>query len=118
MSEVSFSPPEATWALYRFAADCMKWGMKPELVARELTQKGVSPHTARLMVRNLSAARKRVNRRAVLRRAGIHALICAFGIILLLGTAASASASGAAALVAWGAILFGGLRCAMALAEL
>jgi hypothetical protein len=118
MSEVSFSPPEATWALYRFAADCMKWGMKPEIVARELTQKGVSPAAARLMVQNLSAARKRVNRRVILRRAGINAVICAFGIILTLGAAAGASASIGALLVGGGTILFGGLRCVLALAEL
>jgi hypothetical protein len=118
MSEVSFSPSEATWALYRFAADCMKWGMTPEIVARELTQKGVSPAAARLMVQNLSAARKRVNSRVILRRVGINALICAFGVVIMLGAAAGAAASGSLALVAGGAILFGGLRCILALAEL
>lgn len=106
------SPEEVARAIYMHAADLMKNGMSDYQVEKALVDKGLNEADARAVVRNLGKARSSVNRDAALKNMGVGALICIVGIVITAATysAAANSPGGGRYVVAWGAVIFGGIQ--------
>lgn len=107
-------------AVYRFAAECLKVGMSNERVVDELTKRGLSRDTARTVVQKLNEVRRRAKREAAYANMGKGGVICLIGIVVTVATYASAASSpnGGSYVIAWGAILFGGIRFLQGLSQL
>jgi len=96
---------EAIQAVYQYAAGLMKKGASPSEVKSKLIAKGLDSASASIVVKNLSAARSRVATKNML----YGALWCIGGIIVTAITFSAASGGGRY-VIAWGAILFGGIQ--------
>jgi hypothetical protein len=113
------SQDEIVRAVYGFAAGLMREGRSEYQIEKALVDKGIDTESARGIVSNLSRMRSEAIRKAALKNMAIGAAICVVGIIVTFGTysAAAASSRGGSYVVAWGAIIFGGLRFFRALSQ-
>jgi hypothetical protein len=99
-------------SIYRFAAQEMRTGRSDWEVTKMLEERGLDKQSANVIVQNLSAARTKAKRDAALRSMAIGALFCIGGIIVTAATynAAASNPGGGRYVVAWGAVIFGGLQ--------
>jgi hypothetical protein len=99
-------------AVYGFAAQMMRDGSSHYQIEKALMEKGLNAESARVVVDNLSRMRNDAVRNAAFKSMAIGGIICVIGIVVTLGSysAASASPSGGSYVVAWGAVVFGGLQ--------
>ena len=111
MSETAMSPEQLVDAIYNFAANEMASGVSPKLVEKKLMEQGLEAETAAMIVKNLKQARAKIYREAGLKNMVVGALWCVGGIAVTALTYQMASGSGGHYVVAWGAVVFGGLQC-------
>jgi hypothetical protein len=112
MSDFQPNPEQAIEGYYDFADNQIFQGAKPNSVKNLLIEQGLDAETAGTIVKNVRKAKAKAHRQA-----GLKSMICG-GLCCILGVAVTAitlqMASGPAGghyVVAWGAILFGGIQC-------
>ncbi len=96
-------------AVYRFAAEQLEQGKSPAAVADLLMHKGLSADDADDVVAQLREARSRAARSAGKRNMLFGGLWLFGGLAVTLGTMFMADGGGKF-MVAWGAVLFGGIQ--------
>tara|TARA_B100000609_G_C17140062_1_gene395040 strand:- start:472 stop:840 length:369 start_codon:yes stop_codon:yes gene_type:complete len=96
-------------AIYEFAIEQMKNGASPAQIREMLIEKGLEPEAAAIVVSNLASARTQAIQGAGKKDMLFGALWCVGGIVVTVGTMSTASGGGTY-VVAWGAILFGGIQ--------
>jgi hypothetical protein len=108
----NISQEDVARAVYGYAAGLMRQGKSNWQVEDALVAKGLSKDAAVTIVNNLSKIRTSATRQAALKQMAIGAVICIIGLVVTFGTysAAASSSKGGSYVVAWGAIIFGGLR--------
>lgn len=112
MTEPSKDQEEVVDTVYRFAADLMDQGLSSDKIKNRLVAEGLNEDSAAAVVANLRKARRQAMRDAGARKMAIGIAVCAIGAVVtyFTYTAATASPTGGSYVVAWGAILFGGLQ--------
>jgi hypothetical protein len=101
--------PEATARALSYAKDVLRQGMAPAAVEEVLRAQGFDAASASSIVQ--SANRVKDERRAAGRRHMVTGgVICAIGIVVTVVTYSAAAEGGGSYVVAWGAIIFGGIR--------
>jgi hypothetical protein len=101
------TPEQIVDALYTFGAEQLHNGVAPAEVERKLVEKGLSAELAGTVVDNLVKARAKMNKEAGQKNMLYGALWCIGGTIVTVVSLQSASRGG---VIAWGAILFGGIQ--------
>jgi hypothetical protein len=105
------SPEQEAEAVYGFAAEQMQYGVAPSGIARSLTDRGLDSEAATAVVRQLEQSKSEANKRAGEKNMLFGALWCIGGIAFTALTyRAAANPGGGRFVVAWGAILFGGIQ--------
>lgn len=109
MVQIKPSEEQHIKAVYAFAAEQLRSGVYPRDVQLMLIEKGLDHESARTVVSNLTRLRSEAIRKEAYKNMGYGALWCIGGIVVTLGTYSAASGGGRF-MVAWGAILFGGIQ--------
>jgi hypothetical protein len=105
------APEQAVEAVYGFAAEQMQHGVAPSGIAKSLTERGLDSEAATTVVHHLEQAKAEASKRAGEKNMLFGALWCIGGIALTALTfRAAANSGGGRYIVAWGAILFGGIQ--------
>ena len=114
MSEPQPTPEQQQFveAIYRTAAEQMRAGTASATIEKNLMERGLDAESARAVVSNLATAMAKAKKQAGRRNMLIGALWCVGGTAITAVTyqAAISSPGGGHYLVAWGAILFGGIQ--------
>jgi hypothetical protein len=98
-------------AAYGFAAEQMQYGVAPSGIQQGLTERGLDAGEASVVVHHLERAHVEARKAAGRKNMIFGALWCFGGIALTALTyRAAANAGGGKSIVAWGAILFGGIQ--------
>ena len=100
---------ENVQALYNHAAELIKKGLSAKQVENKLVEDGLSQEVASTVVKKLFALRSKVIKDAAKRNMMIGAFWCIGGLIVTIGSY-SAVSGGGRYVVAWGAMLFGGIQ--------
>jgi hypothetical protein len=95
---------------YKLAAEQMLYGVAPSRIKRTLTERGLDADAAATVVEKVDQARTSTLNRAGKRNMLFGASWCIGGIAVTAITYEAASQSGGTYLIAWGAILFGGIQ--------
>ena len=105
------TPEQVVEAVYGFAAERMLEGTDPSEIQSSLTRGGLDAEAAATVVGNLKQIKAKAHKEAGRKNMLYGALWCIAGIGLTALTYRMASAAGGGKfLVAWGAILFGGIQ--------
>jgi hypothetical protein len=104
------TPEQVVEAVYNFAAEQMQQGVPPPEIERNLIEQGLDADVARTVVGNLLQARSKAVKEAGQKNVLYGALWCAGGILVTVLTYSAAAEGGGTYVVAWGAILFGGIQ--------
>jgi hypothetical protein len=96
-------------AVYSFAAEQMRSGVSPQQIQALLVEKGLDQSSAATVVSQLTEIRSKAIREASNKDMLYGALWCIGGIVVTVATLSAASGGGTY-VVAWGAILFGGIQ--------
>ncbi len=99
----------AVRSVYSFAAEKMKLGYSDYRVEQELIKQGLDEASARVVIGQLSKARSKALNSAAVQDMALGAIIAIVGLVITIGTY-SAAQGGGTYVVAWGAIIFGGIR--------
>ena len=111
-------PEQIVQAVYQFAAEQMHAGVPPGVIEQKLIDKGLDAETATTVVRNLQEAKAKAVKEAGQQNMLYGALWCVGGILVTAVTyMAAAGGGGGTYVVAWGAILFGGIQFFRGLAQ-
>ncbi len=110
MTDQEPTQEELVDAIYTYAAEQMQNGQSDLQIETSLTQQGLDQETAATVVRNLHEARSQVASSAGAKNMAFGALWCIGGIAVTAFTYSAASEGGGSYVVAWGAILFGGIQ--------
>lgn len=97
---------KAIKAVYHFAAEQMKNGMSTQKIQALLIDKGLAPKAAATVVYDLSRLRAAAEQEASKKNLLYGALWCLGGLAVTLIT----YSDGGSYVIAWGAILYGGIR--------
>lgn len=97
---------KAIKAVYHFAAEQMKNGMSTQKIQALLIDKGLAPKAAATVVYDLSRLRAAAEQEASKKNMLYGALWCLGGLAVTLIT----YSDGGSYVIAWGAILYGGIR--------
>jgi protein-disulfide isomerase-like protein with CxxC motif len=97
---------KAIKAVYHFAAEQMKNGMSTQKLQALLIDKGLAPKAAATVVYDLSRLRAAAEQEASKKNMLYGALWCLGGLAVTLIT----YSDGGSYVIAWGAILYGGIR--------
>ncbi len=116
MSDRELSDEEAIEALYAYTAERMANGNSEHEIQRLLVEKGLDTETAGAIVANVAELRTEAIRDAAKKNMIYGALWCIGGIAVTAATYDAASGGGSY-VVAWGAILFGGIQFVRGLAQ-
>ncbi len=100
---------EAVQAVYQYAAGLVKSGMSASQVESKLVEKGLDRAAASIVVKKLFALRAKAVGAAAKKNMLYGALWC-IGGILVTAVTFSAAGKGGTYVVAWGAIIFGGIQ--------
>ncbi len=101
------------------AADQIRQGVSPAQVQKSLTAHGVNAADAANLVGDLNRAKREANLVVARRNLVSGAICCIVGIVVTGFTyLASSNAGGGTVIIAWGAILFGGLQLTRGLVQL
>ena len=102
---------QALKAVYHFAGQQMRKGAEPAEIEKSLTEQGLDANTAAIVVRNLLKAKAEGLKRAGRKNMLYGALWCIGGtVITALSYQAAVNAGGGKYVLAWGAIVFGGIQ--------
>jgi hypothetical protein len=102
---------EGLQAVYRSAGQLMRKGIAPRLIEKSLTDQGLDAEAAAVVVSNLIQARVKAIKRVGRKNMIYGALWCVGGIVVTaLSYQAAARAGGGRYVLAWGAILLGGIQ--------
>jgi hypothetical protein len=101
--------------LYSYAKAQMAAGIPDDVLHQAIVQQGWHPEVASTIISNLHAQhkgrRKRENRQVALRDILLGGAICLVGTVVTIYTYSTASNSGGGKyVIAWGAIVFGGIQ--------
>jgi hypothetical protein len=112
-ADAQLTPEQLVEAVYGYAADLMRSGASPATIKQNLMDRGLDEDAAATVVRNLTEARSKAVHEAK-REAGkknmlYGALWCIGGTVVTVGTMMAAKGGGSF-VIAWGAIVFGGLQ--------
>jgi len=110
MPEPEQTPEQVVEAVYNFAADMMRRGVASDEIERALVEKGLDAESAATVVSNLEQARANAIKEAGKKNMLYGALWCIGGIVVTVVTYSAAAAGGGSYVVAWGAIIFGGIQ--------
>jgi hypothetical protein len=100
-------------ALHSYVADLISKGMTNYEIKQVLQQiRGLDPESVKMVVQNIDQVRTSARREAALKNMAIGAFICIVGLVITAGSysAASSSSSGGRYVIAWGAVIFGGIQ--------
>jgi hypothetical protein len=98
-------------AVYDLAAEQMRNGVAPSQIEKILTKQGLKPETAATVVGDLEQIKSRAHRETGQRMMLAGAFWCVAGVVVTALTySVAASAGGGSFLVAWGAIVYGGIQ--------
>jgi hypothetical protein len=95
--------------VYQRAANLANAGKSKDKIQTELKEMGVSESTASVVIENTFRALKKAHREAGARNVFVGAAWCVGGVVVTALTYQLASGGGTF-IVAWGAILFGGIQ--------
>jgi hypothetical protein len=96
---------------YSFAAQQMRNGVAPEVIEKSLIQRGMDAEKAATLVGNLKQAKAKGLKGAGRKNMLYGAMWCLGGIVVTaLSYQAAANSGGGRYVLAWGAILFGGIQ--------
>jgi hypothetical protein len=98
-----------------YVASQLRSGVAREQIVQSLVERGVNTQLAQNIVNEVSrggAARMSNARSSATRAMVIGAVICIIGLVVTIGSysAASTSPGGGRYVIAWGAVIFGGLQ--------
>lgn len=114
MSSQTLTPEERQTvdAIYIFAAQMMKQGAAEQQIEKALIERGLPQDAARVVIANLSRVRRETRGKAGMRNMGMGAVVFVIGLVITLGSYASAAASpsGGSYMIAYGAIIFGAIQ--------
>jgi hypothetical protein len=97
--------------IYRFAAEQLRDGARPDEVEKSLLEQGVDLETARVAVNELTRLHAQANKAAGLKNMIYGAMWCIGGIaVTVFSHQAAAGAGGGRYVVAWGAVVFGAIQ--------
>ena len=103
--------------VYQRAAKLAKEGKSKDKIQTELNAMGLNQETASVVIENVFRIRKKAHREAGARNILVGAAFCVGGIAVTALTYQMASGGGTF-IVAWGAILFGGIQFVKGLGHL
>jgi hypothetical protein len=96
---------------YSFAGQQLRNGVAPTVIEKGLTERGLDAEAAAIVTSNLMQAKARALKNAGRKNMLYGALWCIGGIVVtVLSYQAAANAGGGRYVLAWGAILFGGMQ--------
>ncbi len=101
---------EAIQAVYQYAAGLVKSGMSASQVEGKLMEKGLDRASASIVVKKLFELRSKAVDEAAKKNMLYGALWCIGGIVVTIATYSAAASGGGTYVVAWGAIIFGGIQ--------
>jgi hypothetical protein len=105
------SPERVVKELYGAAAEQIGNGVAPSGVANYLTERGLNSEAAATVVNDLQQAKAHAKRAAGQRNMLIGAISCIVGVtVTALTMQAASGAAGGRYVIAWGAIVYGGLQ--------
>lgn len=102
----------AAKAVYSYAADLMKRGQSDQAIQIELVAKGLSPDVAMTIINNLRQVRSQGSGSSAMKNMLIGAAIAIVGIVITVGTYASAASTpgGGRYVVFYGLIIVGAIQ--------
>lgn len=109
MSDAERTQEDVVNAVYQFAAEQMAGGATDRQIQEMLVEKGLDADAANTVVSNLAEHRTQARSSAGQKDMLYGALWCIGGIVVTVVTL-QAAAGGGTYVVAWGAILFGGIQ--------
>lgn len=101
---------EYTNQVYDYAAELMRNKTPDKQIVANLQEQGLDEESARVVVNNLAVVRAQQKRKAGLKNMLYGGLWCIGGIAVTAITYNAAS-SGGSYVVAWGAMVIGGIQC-------
>jgi hypothetical protein len=104
--------------VYQRAAKLANEGKSKDKIQTELNAMGLNQETASMVIEKVFRLRKKAHREAGTRNALVGAAFCIGGIAVTALTYQMASGGGGTFIVAWGAILFGGIQFIKGLGQL
>jgi hypothetical protein len=111
MPESVMTPEQGLQAIYSFAGQQMRNGAAPPTIEKTLIGQGLDAQMAATVVSNLMQARAKALKAAGRKNMLYGGLWCIGGIVVTaLSYQAAANAGGGRYILAWGAILFGGIQ--------
>lgn len=116
MNEKQKNEQQLVREVYGYAANLMRNGESNYKIEKALVEKGLPQDIARTVVQNLEQERQRqynqAHRDAAMRNMAVGGVICVIGLIISIGSyqAAANSPSGGSYVVAYGAVIFGGIQ--------
>jgi len=118
MSQVTenYTQEEIVQAVYDYAASELMAGKSREQVESALVEKGMDAEDARLVLTHVSQAIAKGHRKGGWKNMIVGALCCGVGIAITAATY-TAAAEGETYVVAYGAIIFGGIQSLMGLGQ-
>ncbi|MEX2213931.1 MAG: hypothetical protein WD768_07375 [Phycisphaeraceae bacterium] len=109
---------EAVEAIYSYAAQRMRDGLKGKQLVDDLVEQGLDRESAWAVVKNLVQAGAGADRSGAMKHLIVGGIILAIGIAVTVGTYSAASAKGGSYTVAYGAIIFGAIELFVGLFQL
>jgi hypothetical protein len=111
MPESLTTTKQALEDAYRFAGQQMRNGVALAVIEKSLIERGLDAETAAIAISNLKQAKAKALKNAGHKNMLHGALWCIGGIVVTaLSYQAAANAGGGRYVLAWGAILFGGIQ--------
>ena len=111
MPESVMTPEQGLQAIYSYAGQQMRNGVAPAVIEKTLIKQGLDAETAAGVVSNLMQAKAKALKAAGRKNMLYGALWCIGGtVVTALSYQAAANAGGGKYVLAWGAILFGGIQ--------
>jgi len=112
-------PEQTVESVYNIAAEQMSNGVGPARIAKVLTERGLDAESAATVVSNLEQLKARAHREAGRRMILTGVFFGIAGLVVTTLTySMAASVGGGTFIIAWGAILFGGIEFVRGFIEL
>lgn len=103
-------------SVYLHAAEMMKHKMSTHDMEQILMRRGLKAEVASAVIKNLRNAQRKALRNVGLKHMGIGGAVSLIGLVITIGTLQAAQ-DGGHSIIAWGAIVFGGLQFLRGLAQ-
>jgi hypothetical protein len=110
MPESVMTPEQGLKAIYSFAGQQMRQGVAPTVIEKTLIERGLDADAAAVVVSNLMQAKAKALKNVGRKNMLYGALWCIGGIVVTALSYQAAANAGGKYVLAWGAILFGGIQ--------